>query len=698
MLVVAGLVVGSAGRPGGVAAADAGVSTTAVTPAAVCSGYSDTNVPPLTIRVYRTGSGTVDTVDFKTYVEAVMAAEWPYSWPTEVLRAGAIAVKQYAWYYAIHWRGWTAPDGTCFDVRDDSIDQLYSPSRVPTQSQVDAVDNTWLESLTSPTRGFFLTGYRPDNVSGLSCGSDADGYHLFQQSARLCALGGKTAEQILAIYYTGAVVQATPTIPGAPTGLGAVAYDSAAYLHWTAPASNGGDAIRQYTVTAAPGGLTCTSTRTTCYLMGLTNGTGYTFTVTATNGMGTGPASDPTATVAIGAPASSTFHPVTPMRILDSRNNNGNLNGSFTSSQPRELRVTDRTDSPVPHGATAITGILGVLGSSTWGSLYASADADPSPATAAVRFPFGDDRANMVTIPLSDTGTIWITYTGASASAHANVSFDVTGFFTPDTSGSTYHPLTPKRILDTRGQIGGLYGRFSSGAVKTLGVAGVAYTGVPAGATAVTGILGIIAASTWGNLFVGPDADPVSLALHFPFGDDRVNPVTVPLTTGGGFNIKFVGANSRASTYVTFDITGYFTADASGMVYVPLRQTVRLLDTRNGTGGLAGTFVPAVPRELMVAGTAACPVPTTAAAVTGTLGIIGSNTWGNLYIGPVSTPVPPLFALNFPKLDDRVTTVFVDMSNTASDKGGLWITYVGPYSYSRANVSFDITGYFVPAP
>jgi len=393
----------------------------------------------------------------------------------------------------------------------------------------------------------------------------------------------------------------------------------------------------------------------------------------------------------------TTFQPVTPVRILDSRNSVGNLNGAFRSNFPRTLQVTNRSDSPVPSNATAVTGVLGVLGATAWGSLYIGADPVAYPSTPSLRFPFGDDRANMVTTALSPDGTVSITYSSGTGVGSANVSFDVTGFFTPDTSGSTYHPLTPKRILDTRGQIGGLYGRFSSGAVKTLGVAGVAYTGVPAGATAVTGILGIIAASTWGNLFVGPDADPVSLALHFPFGDDRVNPVTVPLTTGGGFNIKFVGANSRASTYVTFDITGYFTADASGMKYTPLALPTRILDSRYGTGGVTGPFTPHAPQEFMVAGAANSPVPTGAAAVTGTLGIIGSNTWGNLYIGPASTPVPPLFALNFPRADDRVTTVFVDLSNNGSDQGGLWPTYVGPSSGSRANVSFDVTGYFTGA-
>jgi Domain of unknown function (DUF1906)/Fibronectin type III domain len=87
------------------------------------------------------------------------------------------------------------------------------------------------------------------------------------------------------------------TVPGAPSAVSASAADASAAVSWTAPSSNGGAAITKYTVTASPGGRSATTTGATqATVTGLTNGTAYTFTVSATNVAGTSPAS-PASTV-----------------------------------------------------------------------------------------------------------------------------------------------------------------------------------------------------------------------------------------------------------------------------------------------------------------------------------------------------------------------------------------------------------------
>lgn len=81
------------------------------------------------------------------------------------------------------------------------------------------------------------------------------------------------------------------TVPGAPTIGTATLGNTQATVAFTAPADTGGTAITTYTATSSPGSVTGTASSSPITVTGLTNGTAYTFTVTATNAQGTGAAS-----------------------------------------------------------------------------------------------------------------------------------------------------------------------------------------------------------------------------------------------------------------------------------------------------------------------------------------------------------------------------------------------------------------------
>ena len=113
------------------------------------------------------------------------------------------------------------------------------------------------------------------------------------------------------------------TKPDAPTGVSATSGGNASTtVSWTAP-SDGGSTITGYTATSNAG-QTCTSATTSCSVTGLTNGTPYTFTVTATNTIGT---SDPSS-------ASASATPVAPVVVTPPSSGGGGGGGGYTYVEP----------------------------------------------------------------------------------------------------------------------------------------------------------------------------------------------------------------------------------------------------------------------------------------------------------------------------------------------------------------------------
>ena len=123
------------------------------------------------------------------------------------------------------------------------------------------------------------------------------------------------------------IVKRPITSPTAPRNVNASPGDTLATIQWDPPASNGGSPITGYIVNSTPGNKTCVTTgATSCVVTGLTNGTSYTFTVTARNVVGLGPPSMPSNAIT----PSPTMLIITPI---------SGLNGTITPNTPQSVAL-----------------------------------------------------------------------------------------------------------------------------------------------------------------------------------------------------------------------------------------------------------------------------------------------------------------------------------------------------------------------
>jgi hypothetical protein len=161
-----------------------------------------------------------------------------------------------------------------------------------------------------------------------------------------------------------------PTVPAAPTGVTATGGNASASVSWTAPA-NGNSTITSYTVTPYIGSTAQPTTTVTgnpapatASVSGLTNGTSYTFKVTATNSVGTSVASGPSNAV---TPSNST-PPGTPTAVSATA---GNASASVSWTAPANGNSTITSYTVTPYIGSTAQPTTTVTG-------------NPAPATASV--------------------------------------------------------------------------------------------------------------------------------------------------------------------------------------------------------------------------------------------------------------------------------------------------------------------------
>ncbi|MDX2381420.1 MAG: SpoIID/LytB domain-containing protein [Acidimicrobiia bacterium] len=178
-----------------------------------------------------------------------------------------------------------------------------------------------------------------------------------------------------------------------------------------------------------------------------------------------------------------------------------------------------------------------------------------------------------------------------------------------------------------------------------VGPDGVSRT-VPSNATAVALNVTSVAAAAGGYVTVWNcgTARPTTSNLNYPGGTNIANGVIAPIGANGK-----VCLYSFAATDLVVDVSGWFTTNG----YVSVKP-LRLVDTRNGTGGRRGVITPDKPMKIRVTGKritrpngAGAVVPADAEAVAVNVTAVDALAPGYLTVWPCGTTRPGTSNVNY---------------------------------------------------
>lgn len=239
------------------------------------------------------------------------------------------------------------------------------------------------------------------------------------------------------------------------------------------------------------------------------------------------------------------FSSVQPTRILDSRYGNG-VSGAFHDGSSRVLQVAGR--GGVPYGATAAVLNLTAAESTAGGWAVAYPNGTVRPLASSLNWSAGEIAPNHAIVPLASDGTVRL-FTRTSGSVH--LVGDVVGWYGPAGS-SSYQPLGPVRLLDSRYGIGSWAAPFEPKEARTVAASAV---GVPNSATALVVNSTVVGGTRTGyqTVWSAGATRPLASNLNWRADEIRANLVTTPVS-GTAYQIW----NSSGTSHFVGDVAGFF--------------------------------------------------------------------------------------------------------------------------------------------
>ena len=492
--------------------------------------------------------------------------------------------------------------------------------------------------------------------------------------------------------YTLNVSATCPTITvnpaNLPGGFAGTAYNQVI-------TASGGTGPYTFTVDAGvlPNGVTLSNA-------GVLSGTpvaagSFNFTIKATDAQGC--AGTRAYTVNFGG-AGLMFYPLPfPLRLLDTR---AGQQGCDTPGAPiaggtARTQLARRTcnNVTIPANALAVTGnVTTVQSGGGYLTLYPSNAGQP--LVANTNFAPNEILNNVFTVGLGNDGAFKI-----FATSNTDVVVDVTGYYAPPSAqGLYFHPLPqPLRLLDTRA---GQQGCFTPGAplaggadTLQLGVATCGGVTIPAAARALVGNATTVNPQAGGylTLFPADAARPLAASSNYGAGQVMNAPFTVGLSVAGAFKMY-----TTATTELVIDVAGYYSTEANdvngqGLLFTPLPQPIRLLETR---AAFTGCYTPSAPlgagstRNQQARGTCSgVTVAQTARAIVGNATVVGPSLSGYLTFWPNGAVQPLVAASNY-----QAGQIFNRHCTVGLGVDGMF----NIFTTAQTELVIDVSGFFAP--
>lgn len=239
------------------------------------------------------------------------------------------------------------------------------------------------------------------------------------------------------------------------------------------------------------------------------------------------------------------FYPLTPCRVLDTRNTNGDLGGPYLQSgQERQFPVLS-SNCQIPSNAQAYSMNFTVVPyqGQALGYLTVWPTGNQQPVVSTLNNLTATIVANAAIVPAGTDGKISVYPSG-----NTQLVGDINGYFAaPGSGGQSLYPTAPCRVLDTRNGNGAFSGQLA------VNVAGSACT-PPATAQAYVFNATVVPVTTLGYLTLWPDGEnrPVVSTLNAVDGAITSNMAIVPNVDGT------IDAYADQMTQLILDISSYF--------------------------------------------------------------------------------------------------------------------------------------------